>query len=332
MSLPRGFPAPRPPLHLERAYTRELLARVKAQRKSLDKALAPVLRDVGPELDARAEQYTAERRAGTRAPRQDAAPGDDLAQLLDVVNLERTKWQARPPSQRKLERLGMTTAEYAAGQQDKVFRSVYGVQTFAPLQASGEISRWTAANVSLIESIDSRYFDDIERVITEAVREGKNTEALRKDLQRRYSVSESRARLIARDQVAKLNGTIAQDRQQQYGVTRYMWSTSGDERVRDSHAELDGTIQRWDDPPVASENGERGHPGHIFQCRCVPVPVLESDDLAQLQAEQANRQAREAQGLASSPITTGTVTPIARRAPSSKWFKALQARVREQAG
>ena len=82
-------------------------------------------------------------------------------------------------------------------------------------------------------------------------------------------MSESRAELIARDQTLKLNGAITKARQTSAGVNSYTWNTSHDDRVRESHAALDGQIISWDAPP------EAGHPGEDFQCRCVPIPVIE---------------------------------------------------------
>lgn len=42
----------------------------------------------------------------------------------------------------------------------------------------------------------------------------------------------------------------------------YVWHTQHDARVRGAHAERDGKIFRWDDPP------EVGHPSQDFGCRC----------------------------------------------------------------
>ncbi len=46
------------------------------------------------------------------------------------------------------------------------------------------------------------------------------------------TISNSRAKLLARDQVGKLNGRLTQRRQQDIGVEMYIWSTSRDERMR----------------------------------------------------------------------------------------------------
>lgn len=45
-------------------------------------------------------------------------------------------------------------------------------------------------------------------------------------------------------------------------TTHYVWHTSSDGDVRPSHAENDGKIFAWDNPP------ETGHPGEAPGCRC----------------------------------------------------------------
>ena len=64
-------------------------------------------------------------------------------------------------------------------------------------------------------------------------------------------------------------GRLTEIRQRQLGVAGYRWSTSLDERVRDTHAANEGLFFRWDDPPAIT-----GHPGEDIQCRCVGIPTL----------------------------------------------------------
>ena len=97
---------------------------------------------------------------------------------------------------------------------------------------------------------------------------------------------ENRAKLIARDQVSKLNGEIAQLRQRNIGIERYYWRTMTDERVRPEHQSMDGLMCRWDDPSVYSaDKGKtwkprtgdmvRLHPSEDYQCRCYADPVFD---------------------------------------------------------
>ena len=82
--------------------------------------------------------------------------------------------------------------------------------------------------------------------------------------------TEKRAMFIARDQSSKLNAALTQARHEDVGIKKYMWSTSLDERVRDSHADKEGQIFEYTNPPA-----DTGHPGHDFNCRCVAIPVLD---------------------------------------------------------
>ena len=115
----------------------------------------------------------------------------------------------------------------------------------------------------------------MRQIVLEGYRNGETTTAIVKQIQRAYSVDRRHAQLLARDQIAKLNGDITQQQQQDAGVVEYVWSTSGDSRVRPSHAALNHKRFRWDDPPVVDEKtGRRCHPGKDYQCRCCALPVF----------------------------------------------------------
>ena len=62
-------------------------------------------------------------------------------------------------------------------------------------------------------------------------------------------------------------GLINQLRQQDLGIERYIWRSQDDAKVRDSHAEYDDRVFRWDEPPAG------GHPGQAHNCRCYAEPV-----------------------------------------------------------
>lgn len=67
-------------------------------------------------------------------------------------------------------------------------------------------------------------------------------------------------------------GLTNQLRQQDLGIERYIWRSQDDAKVRDSHAEYDDQVFRWDEPPAG------GHPGQAHNCRCYAEPVgFESD-------------------------------------------------------
>lgn len=126
------------------------------------------------------------------------------------------------------------------------------------------------ANAKWIASISEQLADQVAEEVNKALLQG-STPGLGSILQERLGVAESRARLIARDQAATAQGQIQKVRQQALGVRRYRWQTAGDERVRPSHAALNGQAFTWDAPPPI------GHPGEPINCRCVAIPIFDDD-------------------------------------------------------
>ena len=155
------------------------------------------------------------------------------------------------------------------------------------------IDSWSREQVTLITKASQDMLDTVARRIREGVKAGKSarqvTAMINADLP---GISYRRARIIARDQTAKLNSALTQGRMADAGIETYIWSTSEDERVRGnptglypkalpSHYAMNGKICRWDDPTVWLENGEwvkrAGdapylHPGMDIMCRCVAIP------------------------------------------------------------
>ena len=160
-----------------------------------------------------------------------------------------------------------------------------GVDLQGYLNNSGKVAekleQLTAANVQLITSIHSQYLDKIQSAVMQAQVKGTSSKELAKQIKDIGGTTEKRAKLIARDQSSKINAALTRARHEEMGVTQYIWSTSGDERVRDSHAENDGKIFSYDDPPAT------GNPGDQINCRCVAIPYF--GDKVEQKAEEVEQ-------------------------------------------
>lgn len=132
------------------------------------------------------------------------------------------------------------------------------------------VNELTVSNIQLIKSIRTQYLDKVQNAVMQAMVQGALNKDLGEQLKKLGKDAESRAMLIARDQSSKLNAALTRARHEEMGIKKYMWSTSGDERVRASHAEKDGKIFEYTNPPA-----DTGHPGHDVNCRCVQIPVLD---------------------------------------------------------
>ena len=98
-------------------------------------------------------------------------------------------------------------------------------------------------------------------------------------IQNRYSVSENKARFLARQETGLFMAKFRERRFRDAGIRRYRWSTAHDGRVRHDHKSLDGQVFSYDDPPIVDKDtARRGNPGQDYQCRCVDIPVFEGQD------------------------------------------------------
>ena len=122
----------------------------------------------------------------------------------------------------------------------------------------------------LITKISEEQFSRIEQATLSGLRDGRLATDIAKDLQAQIHIPKNKAKLIARDQTSKLVGNLNQYRQKSLGINQYVWSTAGDNRVRDEHLANEGRIFSWDDPPST------GHPGEDINCRCVAIPIVKA--------------------------------------------------------
>ena len=262
-------PRPRLPVAAERAYVR-LLRDALAQWQA--HVLAAILREHG--------QHPGRAHLRTEAAIDRA---DEIASFVDVpiqhldgvrgARQDAMHFPGLHVDPHDLGAIGMRIAKQNAGQ----FQKLIGIP-IADLGLGAEIDIFRERNVALIRSLGESQIDEITDILEQATAEGWHVAALREAIEERFGVGESHADLIARDQTLKMSGEITQRRQTDAGVEAYTWRASGDERVRPAHADLDGTVQRWDDPPVTNDAGDTNAPGGDYQCRCTADPLLAGID------------------------------------------------------
>ena len=80
---------------------------------------------------------------------------------------------------------------------------------------------------------------------------------------------EAHASFIARDQIGTLQMELTRERQSQAGITKFVWRTRGDGRVRPEHAARNGKTFTW----VDGADGE--FPGGPPACRCRAQAVVD---------------------------------------------------------
>ena len=142
---------------------------------------------------------------------------------------------------------------------------------------------WAEDNYTLITSNAKNYVSKINTLTEQAIVNGLSPMKLKEEIKKATeSLSDKHCKLLARDQMGKLNGQITEAQMTEVGLDMYVWSTSYDDRVRDSHAVMEGLLCTWDDASICSyDNGKTWvprpadavdlHPGQDIQCRCVAL-------------------------------------------------------------
>lgn len=198
------------------------------------------------------------------------APEDEIEIILERL---RRRYQISEEDARAMaEEVMKRTREFGIHQVDRQIMAVAGVSpNLRYPNKNARIKMIVEENVRLIKSLPERYYDDVSRVIRDGVAKGKGIKTIQSGLRKASNGVINSAKLIARDQVGSVLAEVTRQRFEQADLGRYTWSSIGDARVRDNHAEWDGQIFTWKE---GSPDGT--HPGQEINCRCI-AQVVEED-------------------------------------------------------
>ena len=155
------------------------------------------------------------------------------------------------------------------------------------------MKQWADDNYRYFQRYGREYADKVMGIIQRS--DISSAEGIRLAQEELTKVGQSyrmmKPKLLARDQIASLNGLLSKGRMEDIGMTFYVWMTAKDERVRGnpsgrypkaipSHWVMEGKICRWDDSGVYSDPGDTLNfvprtgempqviPGAAILCRC----------------------------------------------------------------
>ncbi|MFJ7312530.1 phage minor head protein [Pseudomonas sp. NPDC098747] len=129
-----------------------------------------------------------------------------------------------------------------------------------------------AEQVVLIKSIPLKAAERVHELTLQGIEDATRASEISKKIMASGGVAESRANLIARTEVSRTASTLLEARARSVGSKGYIWRTSEDTDVRDSHKKMNGEFVSWDEPPTL--DNLTGHAGCLPNCRCYPDPVI----------------------------------------------------------
>ncbi len=151
-----------------------------------------------------------------------------------------------------------------------------------------ELDDFVSENVRLVRKIGDDAADRLQRLAIDAHKNGTSNAQLARDIKKEFGYHEDRARLIAADQMGKINSDLTRLNHESIGIVGYFWSISGAPNVRPTHQARNGVYFPYSEPPPD------GHAGKPVRCRCTQRPDIFGEGPAQKKAQAERKPAPEA--------------------------------------
>lgn len=104
---------------------------------------------------------------------------------------------------------------------------------------------------------------------------GESRLTIQRYIENNFVKDQKRAKFLARNESSIAVTEYLKAKYQENGSEEFKWIANLDERVRDDHRKLHGTVHRYDNPPIIDERtGTRGMPGEFYNCRCTFIPIF----------------------------------------------------------
>ena len=154
---------------------------------------------------------------------------------------------------------------------DKDKNSLFGT---IPKAEEDLLNRTFRASENTLNRVDSQ----LNRIISDGYREGKGINKVANDITQRFDqLATWEARRIARTEINTSHNQATRDQYKADGVEYTQWIAAGDDRTRDSHAEVDGEII----PIDGKYSNGLSYPGDMsgpleewINCRCSNAPFV----------------------------------------------------------
>lgn len=252
-------------------------------RATLEMAIARMTEEVEREIEALWTGPVAVASPAVPTTAQDAAPSM-ASQARILTNKLQRKFFAF------FDRLATPTATAFMAGVDKhsktnlhsSLQAVSGGLSLKTSVVTGKVLEITKAgvaeNVALIKSIPRQYFPRIQQAVMRSITTGQGAKTVLDAVRQIGHSTDSRAKLIARDQTSKATTSLNAARMQGLNIRKFQWlHSSGGREPRPLHINtLNGQIFQLDKPPIIDDKtGERGLPGQLINCRCRMVPVVD---------------------------------------------------------
>jgi SPP1 gp7 family putative phage head morphogenesis protein len=214
-------------------------------------------------------------RANEPVMAQDRTPADELR---DAIRKLARRWQKNfdEAAPQLAEYFAQSVASRSSGALKAILKKAGFTVKFKMTRAMRDVMAATVGQqVSLIKSIPSRYFTNIEGLVMRSVQTGRDLGRLTQDLQQQFGVTRRRAAFIARDQNNKATASMTRARQDELGITQAIWVHSGaGKHPRPTHVAMNGKKYDVNKGMWDSAVNRWIFPGEEINCRCISRSII----------------------------------------------------------
>lgn len=253
------LPAVHPNVGIEKAYRRKLDELIDEMEADIARTILPEYRENEPEMS------------------QDAIPARVLTAAMGKL---RRKWLKRfdEAAPKLAAYFSVAASERATGAMRSILdKAGFSVKFTLTPEVRDIVAAQVSENVSLIKSIASEHFTQIEGHVMRSVTAGRDLGPLAEALHDQYGVTKRRAALIALNQNNQATAAITRARQEELGLYTARWVHSrGGKTPRPSHVAFAAGRNGgpfYDTRKGAFIEGEHIWPGQLINCFPSDTPV-----------------------------------------------------------
>ncbi|MCM1513221.1 MAG: phage minor head protein [Oxalobacter formigenes] len=201
--------------------------------------------------------------------------GDTAYQIQKLTDKLSRQWEKRYSEESaKLakEFVGKVNRETTLATERNLSSAGFDIKLRDTVETRNIINSLRYTQVDLIKSIPVQELDKVAGIVQRSVQNGRDIYYVQSELEKRFDMTEERARLIAIDQNNKATQAIRQARDLEAGITEGIWDhVPGRKTSRPTHVKMNGKrfqLYGIDKGLYDSAVGRKVMPGELVACAC----------------------------------------------------------------
>lgn len=209
-----------------------------------------------------------------------ADAAEDVTRTIDVIAAEVGSALARVAAGLRIWADGTERRHRQAWREGVLAATSIDVNTvLSPLAATETVGTAVAYNTSLIRTVADDTRNKISEIVVRGVQQRRKTADVARDIREQTEITGRRATNIAADQSTKLYSALDQARQEEAGLTHFIWQHSRKKFPREIHVARNGKLYKWRaDTKGPGLPPPEDKPGYLPYCACTARAVILGDD------------------------------------------------------